>query len=73
MSGSDLTLGAVLAHLEEQQREIAVQAEATRGRIAELAAQLEEFDRVGCSPSHGHSHPERPPPARQLQPQARNG
>ncbi|MFD8418494.1 hypothetical protein [Streptomyces sp. NPDC059466] len=46
MSGSDLTLGAVLAHLEEQEREIAAQAEATRGRIAELAAQLEEFDRL---------------------------
>lgn len=46
MSGSDLTLGAVPAHLEEQEREIAAQAEATRGRIAELTAQLEEFDRL---------------------------
>ncbi|MEV7386136.1 hypothetical protein [Streptomyces sp. NPDC091215] len=46
MSGSELTLGAVLARLEEQEREIAAQAEATRGRIAELAAQLQEFDRV---------------------------
>jgi len=46
MSGSELTLGAVLTHLEEQEREIAAQAEATRGRIAELTAQLEEFDRV---------------------------
>jgi hypothetical protein len=47
MNGSELTLGAVLAHLEEQEREIAAQAaEATRGRIAELTAQLEEFDRV---------------------------
>lgn len=46
MSGSELTLGAVLAHLEEQEREIAAQAEATRRRIAELTAQLEEFDRV---------------------------
>ncbi len=46
MSGGELTLGAVLARLEEQEREIAAQAEATRGRIAELAAQLEEFDRV---------------------------
>ncbi|MFJ9900163.1 hypothetical protein ACIQPR_43220 [Streptomyces sp. NPDC091280] len=43
MSGSDLALGAVLAHLEEQEREIAAQAQATRGRISELAAQLEEF------------------------------
>lgn len=46
MSDSELTLGAVLARLEEQEREIAAQGEATRGRIAELAAQLEEFDRV---------------------------
>lgn len=46
MSGSELTLGAVLAHLEEQEREIAAQVEATRGRIAELTAQLGEFDRV---------------------------
>ncbi|MFG2260180.1 hypothetical protein [Streptomyces mirabilis] len=45
MSGSELTLGAVLARLEEQEREIAAQAEATRGRITELTAQLEEFDR----------------------------
>ncbi|MFF8195705.1 hypothetical protein ACF05L_33655 [Streptomyces bobili] len=46
MSDSELTLGAVLARLEEQEREIAAQAEATRGRIAELTAPLEEFDRV---------------------------
>ncbi|MFF4401971.1 hypothetical protein [Streptomyces sp. NPDC001480] len=46
MSGSELTLGAVPAHLEEEEREIAAQAEATRGRIAELTARLEEFDRV---------------------------
>ncbi|SEE62409.1 MULTISPECIES: hypothetical protein [unclassified Streptomyces] len=46
MSNSELTLGAVLARLEEQEREIAAQAEATRGRIAELSAQLEEFDRI---------------------------
>ncbi|MER5431200.1 hypothetical protein [Streptomyces sp. NPDC002588] len=31
------------AHLEEQEREIAGQAEAVRGRSAELIAQLEEF------------------------------
>ncbi|MFJ1967459.1 hypothetical protein ACIO93_02195 [Streptomyces sp. NPDC087903] len=36
----------MLAHLEEQEREIAAQAETTRGRIAELTAQLEEFDRL---------------------------
>ncbi|MDQ0765354.1 hypothetical protein [Streptomyces canus] len=46
MSDNELTLGAVLARLEEQEREIAAQAEATRGRIAELTAQLEEFGRV---------------------------
>ena len=46
MSSSELTLGAVLARLEEQEREIAAQAEATQERIAELTAQLEEFDRV---------------------------
>ncbi|WP_435225702.1 hypothetical protein [Streptomyces sp. Tue6028] len=46
MSGSELTLGALLARLEEREREIAAQSEATLGRIAELAAQLEEFDRV---------------------------
>ncbi|MFI0716374.1 hypothetical protein ACH4SK_38410 [Streptomyces inhibens] len=46
MSDSEPTLGAVLARLDEQEREIAAQAEATRGRIAELTAQLEEFDRV---------------------------
>ncbi|WUH89820.1 hypothetical protein OG900_09110 [Streptomyces sp. NBC_00433] len=46
MSGSELTLGAVLARLEEQEREIATQAETTRGRIAELNAQLAEFDRL---------------------------
>ncbi|MFD9037870.1 hypothetical protein [Streptomyces bottropensis] len=36
----------MLTHLEGQESEIAAQAEATRGRIAELTAQLEEFDRV---------------------------
>jgi hypothetical protein len=39
-------LGTVLAHLEEQEREIVAQAEATRERITELTAQWEEFDRV---------------------------
>ncbi|WNI27785.1 hypothetical protein [Streptomyces sp. ITFR-6] len=46
MSDSELTLEAVLARLEEQEREIAVQTEATRGRIAELTARVDEFDRV---------------------------
>ncbi|MGW1530405.1 hypothetical protein [Streptomyces sp. NPDC002159] len=46
MSDSELSLGAVLARLEEQEREIAAQAETTRERIAELTAQLEEFGRL---------------------------
>ncbi|WP_416986734.1 hypothetical protein [Streptomyces sp. T028] len=46
MNNDELTLGAVLARLEEQEREIATQAEATRARITELTAQLEEFGRV---------------------------
>ena len=46
MNNGELTLGAVLARLEEQEREIATQAEATRARITELTAQLEEFGRV---------------------------
>ncbi|MEU7641736.1 hypothetical protein AB0C11_37850 [Streptomyces sp. NPDC039016] len=33
----------IRAHLEEQEREIAAQAEAIRGRNAELTAQLQEF------------------------------
>lgn len=43
MSGGELTLGAVLARLEEREREIAAQADLARERIAELSAQLEEF------------------------------
>lgn len=46
MSGDELTLGAVLARLEEQEREIAAQAEATRGHITELTVRLQEFARV---------------------------
>jgi hypothetical protein len=45
MSGGELTLAAVLARLEEQEREITAQVEGTRGRIAELIAQLAEFER----------------------------
>ncbi|NNN33428.1 hypothetical protein HLK59_24320 [Streptomyces sp. S3(2020)] len=37
---------SVQPYQEQREREIAAQAEATRGRIAELAAQLEEFDRL---------------------------
>ncbi|GGZ85973.1 hypothetical protein ACFOOM_16385 [Streptomyces echinoruber] len=46
MNNDELALGAVLARLEEQEREIATQAEATRARITELTAQLEEFGRA---------------------------
>jgi hypothetical protein len=46
MNNDELTLGAVLARLEEQEHEIATQAEATRAHITELTAQLEEFARV---------------------------
>lgn len=46
MNDGDLTLGAVLAHLEEQEREIAAQAEAIRTRITELTAQIAEYDRL---------------------------
>ena len=44
MTSGELTLGAVLARLEEQEREIAAQAEAVRGKIAELTALLDGFD-----------------------------
>lgn len=46
MTGDQLTLGAVLARLEEREREIAAQAAAVKERIAELSAQLEEFHRA---------------------------
>ena len=46
MTGDQLTLGAVLARLEEREREIAAQADAAKERIAELSAQLEEFHRT---------------------------
>ncbi|MER5211804.1 hypothetical protein ABT063_14780 [Streptomyces sp. NPDC002838] len=46
MRGDQLTLGAVLARLEEREREITAQADAAKERIAELSAQLEEFHRT---------------------------
>jgi hypothetical protein len=46
MTGGELTLGAVLARLEEREREIAVQAESTREQIAQLAARLDELGRA---------------------------
>ncbi|MFE0673489.1 hypothetical protein [Streptomyces sp. NPDC058867] len=46
MTGGELTLGAVLARLEEQERELAVQAEATREQVAQLTARLDELGRA---------------------------
>lgn len=46
MNDDELTLGAVLVRLDEQEREIAMRADAARARIAELTAQLEEFDQA---------------------------
>ncbi|MCX5613274.1 MULTISPECIES: hypothetical protein [Streptomyces] len=46
MSGGELTLGAVLARLEEREGEITVRAEATREQIAQLTARLDELDRA---------------------------
>ncbi|MEW2268883.1 hypothetical protein GTY41_33125 [Streptomyces sp. SID685] len=46
MNNNELTLGAVLARLEEQERDIAAQAEAAHTRITELTARLEEFGRA---------------------------
>ncbi|MFB8183477.1 hypothetical protein ACFC8N_47530 [Streptomyces sp. NPDC055966] len=46
MTGGELTLGAVLARLEEQERELAAQAEATREQIAQLTARLDELGRA---------------------------
>jgi hypothetical protein len=46
MTYGELTLGAVLARLEEQERELAVQAEAAREQIAQLTARLDELGRA---------------------------
>ncbi|MFI5679967.1 hypothetical protein [Streptomyces cellulosae] len=46
MTGGELTVGAVLARLEERERELVAQAEAARERVAELSAQLEELHRT---------------------------
>ncbi|GAA3055881.1 hypothetical protein [Streptomyces glomeratus] len=46
MTGGELTLGAVLARLEEPERELAVQAEAAREQIAQLSARLDELGRA---------------------------
>ncbi|MFD4262253.1 hypothetical protein ACFWR9_32660 [Streptomyces sp. NPDC058534] len=46
MTGGELTLGAVLARLEEREREITAQAETTREQITRLTAQLDELGRA---------------------------
>ncbi|MFE0729519.1 hypothetical protein ACFW2X_14950 [Streptomyces antibioticus] len=46
MTGGELTLGTVLARLEECERETAELAEAAKERIAELSVQPEEFHRA---------------------------
>lgn len=46
MTGGELTLGAVLARLEEREREIAAQAETAREKIAELTALLDGSDKA---------------------------
>ncbi|GGR10403.1 hypothetical protein [Kitasatospora griseola] len=42
----ELTLGEVLARLEDREREITAEALDTRERIAELTVRLREFDRA---------------------------
>jgi pyruvate/2-oxoglutarate dehydrogenase complex dihydrolipoamide acyltransferase (E2) component len=46
MTGDQLTLGAVLARLEERERESAAQAEATGEQVAQLTARLDELGRA---------------------------
>ena len=46
MSGGELTLGAVLARLEEREREMTAQAETVREQITQLTAQLDELGRA---------------------------
>ncbi|MEU1037044.1 hypothetical protein ABZ402_52555 [Streptomyces mirabilis] len=46
MTAGELTLGAVLARLEEREREIAAQAETTGEQSAQLTARLDELGRA---------------------------
>ncbi|MET7737674.1 hypothetical protein ABZT02_41160 [Streptomyces sp. NPDC005402] len=46
MTGRKLTLGAVLARLEEREREITAQAETIREQITQLTARLDELGRA---------------------------
>ncbi|MGW0827036.1 hypothetical protein [Streptomyces sp. NPDC002845] len=46
MTGGELTLGAVLARLEEREREITAQAKTTREQITWLTTQLDDLVRA---------------------------
>ncbi|MGW7081465.1 hypothetical protein [Streptomyces sp. NPDC054866] len=46
MSGGELTLGVVLARLEEREGEITAQAETVRQQITQLTARLDELARA---------------------------
>ncbi|MCZ1012543.1 hypothetical protein O1L68_43440 [Streptomyces lydicus] len=46
MTGNEMTLGAVLARLEERELEITAQAEAAREKVAELTALLDGYDKA---------------------------
>jgi hypothetical protein len=46
MTAGELTLGALLARLEEREQEIAAQAETTGEQIAQLTARLDELGRA---------------------------
>ncbi|MGW1259083.1 hypothetical protein ACWD5Q_28835 [Streptomyces sp. NPDC002513] len=46
MTGEELTLGAVLARLEEREREITGQAETMREQITQLTARLDKLGRA---------------------------
>ncbi|MFB7332578.1 hypothetical protein ACFC00_13115 [Streptomyces adustus] len=46
MTGGELALGALLARLEEREREITAQAETMREQITQLTTQLDELGRT---------------------------
>ncbi|WP_328688016.1 hypothetical protein OHA74_53660 [Streptomyces phaeochromogenes] len=46
MTSGEMTLGAVLARLEEREREITAQAEAVKEQIAQLTTQLNKLGRA---------------------------
>ncbi len=67
VTGQEFSLGAVLARLEEREREIAAQVEAARAKIAELTALLNGYDKaaeeVRITRKTLLEMPEPPPPA----------